>query len=1194
MTMNFRRCTIGGSLFDELRESIGRGDSAVLLAPRYGGKRHVLRKLAASLGLPQPGGLFVRAIVAFPSNSGVELTPGETSGANALISYVDRYYEASKKPFVLLVAGIEEMPHDEARTFLAQVRVRVSDRRLVAVLAGETNLRELVHGPNSEFNCATQYILQGLDVKEFSGCLKEYETSLRLRWLSRESALRCLHEKTGGSAYLLRLLISVVLDWRADKTLKPTDKIDAAKLYTYEFRRKTLPDNYWSHVLRHATNAIASDAKSWGVLEKLLDGDERGIKEDLWEPHTLELAGLAVYDSQNQLLRFCSPLIKDFAAYHYSARTLADLYAINGDWQEAFARYRTITERDRCRPLGVDDLHEVEALARALGSGFRRAALEGVVPLERLFQDGCQLLLGFPEVFYWVRENQGEWRLDTGGYELSEEATRRCLELLSTDVLDPEPNSRNRAIAALPFRLSTEHESRERAVVVGNLISGAPLSLQRRRLLQQLGDDFGKAHEHAVSVENNRRRLRVRNTQIEIITQVFSGLGSKLLNPLSVLNICAKGLRELGYKRVMFSVVNPERTRIVGALDEPGTPGNLIAFTDYPLSAPDADVQPWVVDAKVPRIIRDARMDPLCNSKAVDGAGLVSLAIVPMLDHNGDVSGTIHIERTDGLIPDKDEVEVLMLFGRELSGILAQSRRMTMIYEALNKVPEPLLISDMALQLKFANQPACKLFPALTAGWQDPPFEVAADQSLSQITGWFKEALKSGRSSLKKQGIGNSAQYFGEVLVAKIDGIGALVHISDQTFLMEIFAAIQSISKATTPSELVECLFTAADKLGFPKRRYYKKPRGEDRLVSARSVGHELDAERRFERGEIKIDRSIESAFECLDSGQAEIFIWRPYGVDSLLVERNDWGLNARIVKQEAFNDILGKRDGDVRVDLPLKAGDKIIGKISVERKDPVKPEEFTLLRILVTQVQAVLQSIEQRDLVGRLEGVELATRRAFAMASHQFRNELTPIDTVLARYRVAGERNSTVETAISALNDHLAGDINLLHDIVNRMPELLGSVIVKPEKFGLADLIRERAGKHRIRHVHLELATGVDSEINADRHHLSTVISELFDNTVEMRDPNRPPAVSMRIEELRQGHLEISYRDNGPGIPDFIREAKIFDMGYSYRPGQHPGSGIGLNYVRRVLEAHGGGIRAVACDSGAEFVLNLPRDYGK
>jgi len=73
--------------------------------------------------------------------------------------------------------------------------------------------------------------------------------------------------------------------------------------------------------------------------------------------------------------------------------------------------------------------------------------------------------------------------------------------------------------------------------------------------------------------------------------------------------------------------------------------------------------------------------------------------------------------------------------------------------------------------------------------------------------------------------------------------------------------------------------------------------------------------------------------------------------------------------------------------------------------------------------------------------------------------------------------------------------------------------------------------------------------------------------------------------------HLRLSVRDTGPGIPPEYR-TRIFDrfVQIADRPGRRRGTGIGLNFCRLAVEAHGGQIWVDdAPDGGSEFSFTLP-----
>ena len=66
--------------------------------------------------------------------------------------------------------------------------------------------------------------------------------------------------------------------------------------------------------------------------------------------------------------------------------------------------------------------------------------------------------------------------------------------------------------------------------------------------------------------------------------------------------------------------------------------------------------------------------------------------------------------------------------------------------------------------------------------------------------------------------------------------------------------------------------------------------------------------------------------------------------------------------------------------------------------------------------------------------------------------------------------------------------------------------------------------------------------------------------------------------------------RDRGIGIP-VERRARMFEPYYQAHPGtERSGLGLGLYVSRRIVEQHGGTIRAdFPADGGTRFVLSLP-----
>ncbi len=117
------------------------------------------------------------------------------------------------------------------------------------------------------------------------------------------------------------------------------------------------------------------------------------------------------------------------------------------------------------------------------------------------------------------------------------------------------------------------------------------------------------------------------------------------------------------------------------------------------------------------------------------------------------------------------------------------------------------------------------------------------------------------------------------------------------------------------------------------------------------------------------------------------------------------------------------------------------------------------------------------------------------------------------------------------------------------------------------------------------------DLGCEADPFRLRQVFANLFTNALEAcPDPVRV-AVSARAADVggRPG-LEVVVRDNGPGFaPEPLRRA--LEPFYTTKP---KGTGLGLAIARRVVEAHGGGLRLNGGGDGARLTLTLPTRAGE
>ena len=119
------------------------------------------------------------------------------------------------------------------------------------------------------------------------------------------------------------------------------------------------------------------------------------------------------------------------------------------------------------------------------------------------------------------------------------------------------------------------------------------------------------------------------------------------------------------------------------------------------------------------------------------------------------------------------------------------------------------------------------------------------------------------------------------------------------------------------------------------------------------------------------------------------------------------------------------------------------------------------------------------------------------------------------------------------------------------------------------------------------------DSSIYVDEMHITNVLFNLMDNAVKYRRPEVPLTLMVRTWNDNNGKLLISVEDNGIGIKkEYLK--KVFDRFFRVPTGNvHDvkGFGLGLAYVRKIIEDHKGTIRAEsgAGNIGTKFIITLP-----
>jgi signal transduction histidine kinase len=252
-----------------------------------------------------------------------------------------------------------------------------------------------------------------------------------------------------------------------------------------------------------------------------------------------------------------------------------------------------------------------------------------------------------------------------------------------------------------------------------------------------------------------------------------------------------------------------------------------------------------------------------------------------------------------------------------------------------------------------------------------------------------------------------------------------------------------------------------------------------------------------------------------------------------------------------------------------------------------------------------VIQPTGRRDEIGIMER-ELAHMQTELHSSLRQRSRLAALGTAVSK--IHHDLKTTLST-VSIASERLAKVDDptvqrvtpLLVDSVERAVYLCSQTqdlargeqtVLKWSRFPLRDLVDDVGQTLRLdSNHHVNWQNQVDSGliIKADVECLYRVLLNLGRNAVEAMADHQG---NIRIIVIQQEQdLVLDMVDDGPGIPETVREHLFQPFIGSHRPG---GMGLGLAISRDLIRAHGGDLVLLETgSSGTHFRLTIPRAVG-
>ena len=110
---------------------------------------------------------------------------------------------------------------------------------------------------------------------------------------------------------------------------------------------------------------------------------------------------------------------------------------------------------------------------------------------------------------------------------------------------------------------------------------------------------------------------------------------------------------------------------------------------------------------------------------------------------------------------------------------------------------------------------------------------------------------------------------------------------------------------------------------------------------------------------------------------------------------------------------------------------------------------------------------------------------------------------------------------------------------------------------------------------------------VQADKEQISQVFTNILRNAVQAINGAEGGDIMVILkDDIHQPEVEISFSDNGPGIPEDV-QPKIFLPNFTTKS---TGAGLGLAISKNIVEGSGGRIRFETSKHGTTFYIYLSR----
>ena len=283
---------------------------------------------------------------------------------------------------------------------------------------------------------------------------------------------------------------------------------------------------------------------------------------------------------------------------------------------------------------------------------------------------------------------------------------------------------------------------------------------------------------------------------------------------------------------------------------------------------------------------------------------------------------------------------------------------------------------------------------------------------------------------------------------------------------------------------------------------------------------------------------------------------------------------------------------------VPLHKSGRFVAAMAVHKTEPRewRPDEVELL---LTVASRCWESIERTRVTRELKEMDRRKDEFLAMLAHELRNPLTPILNAAQILKIKLPNDPDLRMPTDMIARQVAHMTALVDDLLDVSRVTRGIVALDMQEVDMRDVVTNAVEQCRslvdIRRHSLAIETGSEPHrVYGDRHRLVQIVTNLLNNAAKFTANGGSLLVSLKQTPTT---IEVAVRDNGIGIRQEMipRVFDLFIQGERSADRSQGGLGVGLALVKRLVELHGGEVRAESPGSGegSTFSVWLPKFAG-